>query len=88
MDGSYVSDQRQKILKIMTARMESQWPTGLIWSYKNSERIYGTPFLDFAIEKAVGDPSKGQRLNEMLQILSSSFSTDAFDVKPARESPA
>ena len=79
LDGSYLTSQRPHMLRIMEQKIQAQWPTGMIWSYKNVERVYGTPMLDVAIEKALGEPEAGMRFQRMLYQFKSAFDTGTFD---------
>lgn len=57
------------MLKSMEQKPDGQWPTGTIWSFKNQERIYGTPMLDAAIEEAMNLATAGQALQELINEL-------------------
>lgn len=76
LDGTYLEKQRPRMYRIMAQRIEAQWPTGLIWSYRNQERVYGTPMLDVAIERVFNDPQVGSRLKTMLCRFKSAFPSE------------
>ena len=53
----YVSKERKALLSNLEKAPSHMWPTGTIWSFQNSAKIYGSPMLDDAIHQSKGNPT-------------------------------
>lgn len=42
------------MLEQVTTRPDTMWKSGTLWSFKNENKIYGTPMLDTAWDEVVG----------------------------------
>ena len=71
--GRYSLKERAAQLALLVESPGAMWPVGTLWSFKNTQRLYGTPMLDAAIARLRGEPSTLPRVVEELM---------AHDVKP------
>lgn len=71
--GAYVRKERKALLDALQKSPANLWPTGTIWSFKNSNKVYGSPMLDAALQRSRGEPEAGQAMALMLQELRSAF---------------
>ena len=53
--GKYSLKDRQALLSLVSDTPGAQWPTGALWSFKNTARAYGSPMLDAAIARQRGE---------------------------------
>eukprot|EP00210_Caulerpa_lentillifera_P005634 g5387.t1 len=85
IDGIYESKQRPKMLRSIERKPENPWQLGTIWSFKNQERIYGTPMLDAAIEASKNLPHAGNALRELIEELKDPLSTHELSLSSLSE---
>mmetsp|Transcript_11397 Transcript_11397/g.31701 ORF Transcript_11397/g.31701 Transcript_11397/m.31701 type:complete len:1269 (-) Transcript_11397:54-3860(-) len=52
--GNYKQKQHDQLKVWLSERPHQLWKTGTNWSFKNSAKVYGSPWLDAALEKPFG----------------------------------
>lgn len=71
-DGTYLLKQRPHMLTLIKNKPDALWPTGTIWSFRNTGKMYGSPMHDRAIAKSKGEADSGV-LGELIEELQDSF---------------
>lgn len=53
--GRYHKKERDDLLQHLEKRPDAMWRTGSIWSFRNDDKIYGSPMFDRAVWRAKGE---------------------------------
>eukprot|EP00803_Ostreobium_quekettii_P008883 evm.model.scf_335EXC.9 EVM.evm.TU.scf_335EXC.9 scf_335EXC:53090-63556(+) len=72
ISGTYAKKQRAHMINMLQNRPETMWPTGTIWSFKNTAKVYGSPMLDQALRRSCKRKDDG-KMRGLLFCLQSTF---------------